>query len=174
MSAELNPQIWKEKSALKKRVFEAIKFVENGYFNTAIIKSANGTNQKKVFHKLYDSLKYFCRSSKRHSQQEDQVINLAIAFETLLTDYYQPNIRSLIEKNASLALKGVKGKKKHIDEILELYTFRSEIVHEGRSSINQNLDELRQVYSKVFLKIADKAKKIPEKVGDPIHQILKS
>ena len=90
-NVELDASEWKYRAKLFNRIRNALAIVQEGYIQNCI-SNTRETTKTRVYRKIFDSLKYFERSFRETPGIEDSVVNLAIAFETLLSDYYSPGI----------------------------------------------------------------------------------
>ena len=115
---------------------------------------------------------YFRRSFKSRGDVSEQVVNLAIAFEVLLTPQYAKGVGARVERRIRLALKGIKGSRRLRAATQDLYTARSEVVHEGSTSIVYDLSSGQEAFVYVFLGVVRKVNNIPSATGDPIGAIL--
>jgi hypothetical protein len=67
----------------------ALSTIEEGYLKSNILSSSGGVRHR-AFKKIMQSLRYF-RRSFRYTSGDDDLVMLTIALECLLTDSYAPN-----------------------------------------------------------------------------------
>jgi len=171
LPVELDPKYWRQKSNLSERICNALKIVESGYAEQ-ILKRTKSKLKARVFRKLFDALSFFRRSFRQTADSTEGVVNLAIAFEVLLTDSYSRGIDDHIHRRASLALKGVRGRSSMLDSLEGLYKARSEYVHAGRTNTNVDVDGARKAFTRAFLELVERLDKLPQRSSQPIGTIL--
>ena len=172
LNIEINPKEWKERNKLAKRIKNAIRKVQNGYFANCITNS-NKSSLSRVYNKIYTSLKYFKRSHKSSLFFDESVINLAMAFEILLTDYYAAGVFDRLINILSILLKGVKGKQDFIDSIKTLFQMRGSIVHTGTNSKKIDLQICYKAYAIVFIQLVEIIPDImPKDENEPIKYVI--
>jgi hypothetical protein len=82
---------------------QALSALESGYLQTNVL-GIGKPSKKRLFQKMMTSLRYF-RRSFRYTSGEDDVINMTIALEVLLTDSYAPGIGERLSERTSILLK---------------------------------------------------------------------
>lgn len=172
LNVQLDPREWKRRPKLFDRVKNALSTVEQGYVNNCISINKE-TVRTRVYRKIFDSLRYFERSFRESSGIEDSVVNLAISFESLLTDYYAPGATKRILKNLKVALHGVKGTRELQKSVSDLYEARGAIVHLGRTSGSPDLMKCRKAFIFSFLFIVENLENLPRQTETPIGDLLK-
>jgi hypothetical protein len=118
------------------------------------------------------ALHYFRRSFKSRGDTNEQVVNLAIAFEVLLSSNDKKGVTARFDRRINLALKGVKGSRRLRAATEKLYEVRSETVHSGQPKSSYNLTEGQEAFVYVFLNVARKVDGVPASSSDPIGAIL--
>lgn len=173
LDVDISPVLFRKKSLRANEIIETIAIFQNGYYRYG--RNARNSNAPaRLYRKLMNSLRYFRRSFHSYSLEEDAIVNLAVAFEVILTDYYSGNVSYLIEKQISKMFKGVKGKKRMISTINDLYKSRSEIVHNGSSNIAIDIKYAQYIYTKVFLILVKNIQCVSDKCDHPIDKIINS
>ncbi|MBD2691417.1 HEPN domain-containing protein [Anabaena catenula] len=135
LKIELYPNEWQDKTDILQQVESALRKVESGYISNCINfqKNRQETVKSRVYRKIFDSIKYFERSFRDKSEIEDSIVNLAISFECLLTDFYAKGVYKRIIRRARIALESVPNFEIFYTSVDNLYTSRSQIVHLGRT-----------------------------------------
>ncbi len=99
-------------------------------------------------------------------------MNLACAFEVLLTDHYAPGVDARITERLALALRGVRGFRKMIKSIEGLYEARSSYVHLGDSDHDVDIAGARIAFARAFLQVTERVDQLPRKTAEPIRALL--
>ena len=171
LTVEIDPRGWSRRGRQLKRIVELMRLVESGYFAVAGT-GRSGDVKSRVFHKLFDSLKYFRRSFRKSEEKDGCVVNLAIAFEALLTDNYCRGVDKTIQERVRTCVRGIKGSLSLRRAVRNLYVARSETVHSGWSTVNIDLEVARRAFAQCFLAVADRLKYLPATSSQPIADIL--
>src|SRR5206468_11658129 len=124
--------------------------LETSYMELHVLGNGRGARAK-AFGKVFSALTYFRRSFKSRGDTGEQVMNLAIAFEVLLTPRYAKGVGKRVERRIKLALKGVKGSRRFQIATRNLYAARSKVVHEGTTSVLYDLSSGQEAFVYVFL-----------------------
>jgi hypothetical protein len=131
--AELDPKFWRRRLPLSQLISESITNVEKGFY-TYTMHPGKESNKGIVYRKILKSLEFFRKSYRKTDDTGEAVVNLAVAFEILLTDNYARGIAKRIVSRIEILLKGVKGVRKFKKSVGRLYEMRSEYVHyKGRT-----------------------------------------
>ncbi|MFM2306229.1 MAG: hypothetical protein RLZZ367_898 [Bacteroidota bacterium] len=115
------------------------------------------TNDPKysIYYRISNSLDYF-RKSIKSINKEDKIININIAFESLLLDRQEGNKKEKMLERLWKCLKGKVTKNENIKNIEEVISERNEIIHNGlptRADIKYN--DIYRTYCKFILYIHD-------------------
>lgn len=168
---DLAPRIWSKRTRVVDELAHYLARIETSYMELHVLGNGKGARAK-AFGKIFSALTYFRRSFKSRGDTSEQVVNLAIAFEVLLTPQYAKGVGERVERRIRLALKGIKGSRRLQAATRDLYTARSEVVHEGSTSIVYDLSSGQEAFVYVFLGVVRRLDKIPSTTGDPIGTIL--
>ena len=168
---DLSPTLWSKRTHLVNEIAGHLAQLETNYMEMHVLGNGKGPRAK-AFGKIFSALTYFRRSFKSRGDAGEQVMNLAIAFEVLLTPRYAKGVGDRIERRIKLALKGIKGSRRLQAATRDLYTARSEVVHEGTTSIEYDLSSGQEAFVYVFLGVARKVGIIPATTDDPVGAIL--
>jgi hypothetical protein len=126
----------------------------------------------RVYRKLFSSLSYFRRSFRVTADIGEAYVNLAVAFEVLLTDNYASGVDVRIKKRLRKALKGVKGNQAMNSAANMLYTARSEIVHTGQTTIAVDVQSVQRAFVHAFIHVSDRMQGLSSTSQEPIRSIL--
>lgn len=139
-------------------------------------KDKKRTLKEKFAAKVIDSLSFF-RKSFRASSDLDRVVNLAIAFETLLFDQYsaytgkaevalRERVRSLYRKNENPIL--------YSQAVANIYNQRCKIVHEGSVELNKDdISNGQSAFVRCFEKLLDDEDTLDFTYQQPIRVYFK-
>jgi hypothetical protein len=170
IGVDFNPAAWKRRPHITSRLVSALSIVEGGYLRHHLIHSDESVRGR-VFRKLFSSLGYFRRSFRPLSRPEDRCVNLAIAFETLLTDSYGAP-RDTITRRAKLALAGVPNAANLRRAARRVYEARNSIVHTGSATAKPDLRLARTAFTHCFLAVVERIHRLPKESGNPIGDML--
>jgi hypothetical protein len=171
LAVELDPRHWQRRSNFVDRFCRALRGVETSYTAYAMRRGKNRVRAR-VARKLFNALMFFRRSFRQSGDSIDAVVNLAAAFEILLTDSYAPGVQERILRRLDLALRGVKGRSTMVQALEKLYESRSAYVHAGESSHAVNIQGGRAAFARGFLAVAERLDRLPIESGQPIGEIL--
>lgn len=164
---------WMRRKRFVRRICMTLAKVEEGYLK-AFLHPKDSSSACRIYRKLFSALAYFRRSFRLTSDVGEAYVNLAVAFEVLLTDGYAPGVDQRIRRRIRRALKGLKGNRALNSAASELYRARSEIVHTGRTKRNVNVQNVRQAFIHAFAYVVDRVAALPTTTNNPIDTILGS
>jgi hypothetical protein len=121
------------------------------------------------------ALDYFRRSFRASGKPEDGIVNLAIAFETLLTDGYAKGVGDRVKRRVHLLLKGVSGVRKMGAAVKELSELRNKSVHTGSAPKEPDWRLCRTAFIYSFLGLSqrfDRLKWLNTSTGSPVGDII--
>jgi hypothetical protein len=144
LNIEIDPRAWRRRPPLVGKLCASLTAVERGYLRHNVGHKTLTTHGR-VYRKLFDSLSYFRASFRRTGNPGEQIVNLAIAFEVLLTDYYAPGVTERLCRRLPLALGKAPQKEALCESLSHLCKARNEIVHEGGRTKNQSSRQLGQL-----------------------------
>ena len=101
---------------------------------------------------MMTSLRYF-RRSFRYTSGEDDVINMTIALEVLLTDSYAPGIGERLSERTAVLLRGFLKRLACANALEAVYQARNEAVHSGIRTVNVDLPTVREAYIRCLMKM---------------------
>lgn len=171
LNVELDPRQLSSQKSLKQEIRQALATAETGYFEHGLL-NAQKPVKARVFRKLFLCLSYFRKSFRETSAKEDAIVNLAVAFETLLTDHYSHGVTERITRRSGLALKGVRGMRKMKSQVVILYQSRGSSVHQGLCTKMPDLRVCRQAFIHCFVSICRKVSRLKADSKEPIREML--
>jgi hypothetical protein len=144
--------------------------VENGYLKHVLINPDDSVKTR-VYRKLFSSLGYFRRSFRPLSRYEDRCVNIAVSFETLLTDSSGAP-RKTITRRAGIALKGIPNAIRLRRSARDAYIARNSIVHTGVVEVRPDLKDAQRAFTHCFLSIVEHLDQLPRISDAPIGALL--
>lgn len=125
--------------------------------------------------KLASSLRLFRRSFSKRRYDVERTVDLASAFEVLLTDFYSGGVGDVLRGRTerALYLAGIDDIVERSIEVEHLYKDRCAVVHEGAAhSKLQDLHRQRQTYIYVFSEVARHMSAMPPETPQPVAHLL--
>jgi hypothetical protein len=171
VNIELIPQLWLHRRPIVKRIALALRTVEDGYIKHALL-AKDSSVRSRVYRKLYNALAYFRRSFHFSADKGAAVVNLAVAFEILLTDFYSPGVSGRVPQHLSLALRGIQGQGLFTDEVKKLYDARSQAVHTAEIGQEVDMALARQAFVHALISITRRLPKLNTSAQEPIKELL--
>lgn len=149
---------------------QALSALENGYLQTNVLGNGKPT-KRRLFQKMMTSLRYF-RRSFRYTSGEDDVINMTIALEVLLTDSYAPGIGERLSERTAVLLKGHPKRRACADAVEAVYEARNEAVHSGIRTVDVDLPTVREAYVRCLMKMVERIPSLPLDTPDPMTRLV--
>jgi hypothetical protein len=173
LSADLDARAWRSKRAIRRLdgIHAALRKIETGYLTHVVIGTKHRVAQR-VHRKLLDSIDYFRRAYSAGAKPSEAIVWLAVAFETLLTDHYAPQVNARIERRVNICLAGMTGARKYSRAVAELFEHRGAIVHQGRATGDLDLLTPRRAYILCLQHVASLLDHLPRESGSPIGTLL--
>jgi len=174
LNVDLNLKALKSRHRTVKTILTVVAKLEKNYFGSLFERKSKSTRVI-AYRKIFDSLAYFRRSFRSVANPGEPVVNLAIAFEVLLTDNYAKGVKERVIRRVGLALRGIAGNRSLRTEVKRLFEARGQVVHLGESSIQVDLEIARKAYVHSLIRLAQLAsrKRRPTiKAGQAIGEIL--
>lgn len=162
---------WMRRKKLILGICSALRTVETRYLK-ALLTPTNTSAHDRVYRKLFSSLSYFRRSFRLTADIGEAYVNLAVAFEVLLTDNYASGVDARIRKRLRKTLNGIRGSRRLNSAARTLYKARSEIVHMGQTKVTVDVQRVRQAFVHAFVYVVDHVPGISSTSPEPIQSIL--
>lgn len=167
----LDSNHWKTNAAVAGRICAAISLYES-YFLTAKIENNASSALRHAVEKMWDALKFFRRSFRRVEDFEEEVVNLAVAFEVLLMDSYATPTEKHVVRRVQAALQNEQDAEQLVSALAGLYNTRNEYLHGGRANANLDVHRIRQAFVLVFLVLTERLHQLPRRSSTPIADLL--
>ncbi len=133
------------------KAISCIDLLYDGYRNYLLTKD----KKYGMYYRIASSLSYFRRSVKS-VRREDKVININIAFETLLLDKQETQKRAKMLERIWKVLKGKINKKTNLKNIENAIEDRNLIIHNGLpASIDVDFIDVYRTYCRLILFLSD-------------------
>jgi len=168
---DLSPKFWSRRLSIFNELAGFLDLAEGEYIALHILAKGRG-GRAIAFGKIFTALNYFRRSFKSRGDANEQVVNLAVAFEVLLTAKYERGVGDRFERRIKLALQGIKGSRRMQAATRDLYKARSETVHNGVCSFEYDLLAGQEAFVYTFLGVLRRVDNVSNAAPDPIGEIL--
>lgn len=167
LEIEIDPAQWNRRSAESESVHAAVEQLYTEYLRVRVTRPKPNAQTRTVT-KLYDSLGWFRRSHRSTAGEWAAKVNLATAFETLLTDHYG-SVQATLQRRTSLLLRGVRGTKAMQVAVGDLYHSRSALVHTGDDSVDVDFRRAREAYVRCFTELVNRLPGLNHSASEPIR-----
>lgn len=171
LGVDLDPRRWRRRRPTVDRLHWAVDRVHRTFFETRLTDRRSKRAATRASVRMVQSVRFFRRSFRKDVEDWDAVVNLAVAFELLLTDGYQRGIGALIAKRARLALKGMPGVRKYTEVIEAVYGARGAAVHDGQPA-DTDLGLARRAYVYAFIRLAEALPGLVAAPNGPIAELV--
>ncbi|MDR5010860.1 HEPN domain-containing protein [Agrobacterium fabacearum] len=155
----------------ERQIVAALKTVEQGYFRHVHL-TAGSKMEARFYKRIVTALDWFRQSFGSHANESEAIVALAVAFETLLTDHYQPGVAERIKRRAGICMKGVPRVSSYQQSIIELYHARGSIVHTGELGQAANVERAQAAFARCFCSLVSRlpSGRLPN--SDPVRNLL--
>ncbi|QBF31859.1 HEPN domain-containing protein [Thalassococcus sp. S3] len=136
-------------------VTRALKAIERGYFLHVNLTSGSKA-ENRLYRRLVTAIDWFRQSFSARANEAEAIVALAVAFETLLTDQYAPNIAKRLSRRVGICMKGVPGVDAYQSSVEAIYYARSSIVHTGEPDHAVDIQRARVAFARCICTIADR------------------
>ena len=172
VQAELDPKFWGRRHVIAKKITKTLLNVESGY-NRYVIGGSKSKNRVAVYRKIFKSLEFLRRSYRKKDDPGEAVVNLAVAFEILLTDGYSRGVTTKINERVKKLLKGVRGVRKFRASVQKLFEYRGQYVHTGFID-TVNIREAQVAYIMVLMNFCSLLDSIPLRGAEPVSRMIEN
>jgi hypothetical protein len=170
VNVDINLRAWARRHPVMLKVCSTLAQVEREYLKHNILSDGNSVKGK-FYRKIMQSLRYF-RRSFRFTSGDDDLVNLTIALESLLTDSYAAGVGERLKLHASELLKGHPRKRDCVAEIGNIALARNQVVHTSLRTTDVNLATVREAYTLCLMELVKRARDLPGIAGNPIQQLI--
>lgn len=154
----------------ERMIVPLLKSVEDGYLNHVNLSSKDVVKSR-VYRRLVTALDWYRQSFGSRANEQESVVALAVAFETLLTDFYAKGVSARIERRVGICLKGVPGVQDYKNSVMSVFHARGEIVHSGDFTKRADIRRAQAAFARCFCAVARKLSSLSGS-QEPIRQIL--
>ncbi|QKS54034.1 hypothetical protein HUE56_26475 (plasmid) [Azospirillum oryzae] len=158
-------QKWKEK------LTPILRSVEVGYLRYVNLSSEEKIHIR-VYRRLVTSIDWYRQSFGSRLKEAECIVALAVAFETLLTDYYAPGSAARIQRRVGICLSSHPNVEVYKSSVLTIYHARSEIVHTGDGGHETEIHRAQAAFAMCFCEVASRLDQLDRKMLDPIRELL--
>ncbi|SEM24777.1 hypothetical protein SAMN05443999_1175 [Roseovarius azorensis] len=155
----------------QRRLTQALKLVEAGHLehvNTA----SNDRVRRKVFARVVTALNWYRQSFSARVTDDEAVVALAVAFETLLTDAYARGVAERVKRRLRICLKGRRGIDEYIDAVNSVMEARGEIVHNGSTVKEAEIIKAQAAFALCFEDVAGRLPNLGNNLDRPVGRVL--
>ncbi|MFT8923138.1 hypothetical protein [Acetobacter sp.] len=136
-------------------LYDIFRSVEIGFLKNVVMEE--DIIKADFYKKVALSIDYYRKSFQFDGRKSNQIISLAIAFETLLTDSYSGGVTSRIERRVKICLKSKNKCSSYMKEIKKLFDARGKFVHSGRGPTDMPIESCQKIYIYCLEFILDRA-----------------
>lgn len=174
LGVELDLGFWRDLTnrPLLDKLYKAMRTLETGYLKHFITAQNKHSVVSLVHQKLLVSINHFRRSFRDRGQDSENIVALAIALETLLTDSFASGVTKRIIDRVEICLYSDPDMSVYINAVNELFSCRGNIVHHGKVAIPDSYLKARQAYVLCFLAMVHRLSKLPKESDTPIADLL--
>lgn len=140
---------------LSPMVTRALGAIERGYFLHVNLSSTSKA-ESRLYRRLVTAIDWFRQSFSARANEAEAIVALAVAFETLLTDQYAPNIAKRLRRRVGICMKGVPGLADYQNSVETIYYARSAIVHTGEPNHAIDIQRGQVAFTRCVCAIAER------------------
>ena len=171
LPVQLDPKFWMQRISSYRAIKDALDKAERG-FATHHLGNNRQSTATRVYRKVFRSLEFYKKSFRQRAEVGESAVDLAVAFEILLTDNYARGVHSRIIDRLSILLRGVRGTQRYRNSVAKLYDIRSSYVHSGDIDDSLDIATARAAFVYAFLAFSSRFSAIPKQANEPIREII--
>lgn len=147
LSITLSSDILRRKSVarLRRELGKILKQVESGYI-THVNTGSSDLVKRRVYARIVTALDWFRYSFGGRATNDETIVNLAVAFETLLTDKYDRGVLARVKRRVCICLKGKRAIQRYIGAVESVMDARGDILHTGSTVKKADVDKARAAF----------------------------
>ncbi|NRD89478.1 hypothetical protein C8024_08500 [Sphingopyxis sp. BSNA05] len=149
----------------------ALQTVERAYMSHVNLTSGQAS-LRRFYARLVKSLDWYRRSFGSRQTQHERAVSLAVAFETMLTDFYAAGTADRLERRVGICLKGLMGVADYKSSVKAMVYLRNEILHTGQSTDESEIVKAQAAFALCFIKITSLLAQLPSRSQHPIKDML--
>jgi len=155
----------------KQRLITSLKVVEAGFLAHVNI-GGNDKVRRRVFARVVTALDWYRQSFGARVTDDEAIVALAVAFETLLTDAYMPGVMARVVRRLCICLKGRHGIVKYVDSVVSVMKARGAIVHNGSTLNTADLIKAQAAFALCFEAVVSLLPNLGSNLDQPVGRIL--
>ena len=155
----------------QRRLTQALKHVESGHLEHVNTTSNNRVGRK-VYARVVTALDWYRQSFSARVTDDEAVVALAVAFETLLTDSYAKGVAARVQRRLRICLRGRHGIDDYVAAVTSIMEARGEIVHNGSTVKEAAIIKAQAAFSLCFEDIAGRLPNLGRSLDQPLGRVL--
>lgn len=149
-----------------------IDAIERGFREHVTLSRNKPTPNARIYRKLVLSLDWYRRSFSATARDSEAVVALAVAFETLLSDFYARGVTAKIMTRVGVCLTGNSDAGKYQSAVQSLFDKRGKAVHLGGFGGTPDLLLARRAYALCLAKIVSLLPVTVNTTNEPVRSLL--
>ena len=145
--------------------------IEAGYRNSVFIGTGN-SDDARLYSRIVTALDWYRQSFGARATDDEAIVNLAVAFETLLADGYDSKPNDRMKRLVRICLRGRPGVTTYSDAVYAVIRARGAIVHNGTTLQSTDIHKARAAFALCVQHIADELPGLPRGCSKPIETLL--
>lgn len=170
LEIDIDPSHWRRTPEVARRVHAAVESLYSAYLHQRF-STAKANARTRTVRKLFDSLSFFRRSYQQTPGDWSAKVNLATAFEMLLTDSWK-GVTAALPRRTRLLLTGVRGTRAMQAAVSDLYRARSALVHTGSDAPEVDMDLARKAFVLCFVRVVERLDSIAPTSATPLRDAI--
>ncbi|WP_067916475.1 MULTISPECIES: HEPN domain-containing protein [unclassified Sulfitobacter] len=151
---------------------KALKVVEAGHL-AHVNTTSDDRVRRKVYARIVTALDWYRRSFSARVTDDEAVVSLAVAFETLLTDgYLRGGVKDRVERRLRISLRGKRGVGDYVDAVISIMQARGEIVHNGSTLQEAEVIKAQAAFALCFEDVVGRLPGLGSSLDQPIGKVL--
>lgn len=155
----------------QRRLAHALKQVEAGHLEHVNTTSKDRV-RRKVYARVVTALDWYRQSFSARVTDDEAIVALAVAFETLLTDSYALGVAERVRRRLRICLKGRHGIDAYVDAVKSVMEARGEIVHNGSTVKDAEIIKAQAAFAFCFEDIAGRLPNLGRSLDQPVGKVL--
>jgi len=155
----------------RQRLVPALKAVESGHL-THVNTLSHDKVRRKVFARIVTALDWYLQSFSARVTDDEAVVALAVAFETLLTDAYAPGVSARIQRRVRICLRRKHGIEDYLAAVVSVMEARGAIVHNGSTLREAEVIKAQAAFALCFEAVVAHLPHVGTSLDQPIGAML--
>jgi hypothetical protein len=153
------------------RLSKALATIESGYRDSVFIDGTS-TSEGRLYARIVTALDWYRQSFGSRSTDDEAIVNLAVAFETLLADGYESKPNDRMRRRVRICLRGRPGVADYAEAVYTVMRARGAIVHNGTTLQSTDINKARAAFALCVEHIADVLPNLPAGTTKPMETLL--